>query len=307
MNDYKNVLAYVDERPESQVALVQAAAMARSAGTKASIIDVIEALNDLTRWPEGDDLESLRTLLSDSRKEILRLQSDKVGLRDAKVTVTFGKASHEIIRQVLRGGHDLVIKVARGRKDGRRILFGSVGMHLVRKCPVPVWLVQPGAHSSPRRILAAVNPVGEGREQMCKKILEHANALAAKWGAELHVLHSWNPTAEAILRDRLGALSVADYVHRTHTTAARALETLLEQTRTKLAPAQVHLEMGSPVDTIVNVVREQMIDVVVMGSVGRSGQAGQLIGHVTEEILMRVDCGVFCIKPEDFVCPIALD
>jgi len=49
----------------------------------------------------------------------------------------------QIIRTVLRNGHDLVIKPAEN-PDFIERLFGSDDMHLLRKCPCPVWLTKPG-------------------------------------------------------------------------------------------------------------------------------------------------------------------
>lgn len=304
MIDYQNILAYIDERPESHAALAQAAHLGSYPGVRTSLIDVIEALSDLTPWPNGEDFEALRSLLIESRKEVLRLQGAHAGVKAAQISVAIGKASFEITRQVLRDDHDLVIKTAQGKKDGRRVSFGSLGMHLVRKCPAPVWLVQPGENTCPRRILAAVNPVGAGRQQMCRKILDHANALAGKWNAQLHVLHSWSTSAEAMLRDRVTSATVARYVASTHETAAEALTTLIEERCAGLPNSRVHLTMGSPVESIASVVRDVDIDVVVLGAVGSNARAGHLIGSVTEEVMNRVDCGVFCIKPDNFVCPI---
>src|SRR5262249_5741204 len=62
----------------------------------------------------------------------------------------------EMVREVLRGGHDLMIKEA---EPNENVLFGSTDMHLLRTCPCPVWLVKPDQGDPPfSKILAAVDP-----------------------------------------------------------------------------------------------------------------------------------------------------
>jgi nucleotide-binding universal stress UspA family protein len=49
------------------------------------------------------------------------------------------------------------------------------------------------------------------------------------------------------------------------------------------------------------------VDLIVMGTVGRGGIAGLLIGNTAEEILQQVDCSVLAVKPDGFVSPVRLD
>jgi len=42
-----------------------------------------------------------------------------------------------------------------------------------------------------------------------------------------------------------------------------------------------------------------------MGTVGRSGIKGVLLGNTAERILDRCDCSILTVKPDDFVSPIS--
>ena len=77
-------------------------------------------------------------------------------------------------------------------------------MHLLRKCPCPVWLIKPEKQKSYRRILAAVD-VDDAihNDALSRQILEMASSLALSDFAELHVVHAWEPVAESALRDAL--------------------------------------------------------------------------------------------------------
>jgi nucleotide-binding universal stress UspA family protein len=305
--EFNNILAYVDERAESENTLMHAAALTKASKAAVSVIDVLEALGDVESWPSSEELESLRGVLVQSRSEWLRLQANKHGLSSADISVRIGKTSVEIIRQVLRQRHDLVLKTARGRIDGRRISFGATATHLIRKCPCPVWLVAPGTKPPPRRILAAINPIGADRATMARKLLTQAASLAERFDAELQVLHSWNPHVESLLQSKVASDVVTRHIESSHSAARNSLAQILEEAELSVLDRTVHLVLGNAVDAIASVALDQRIDVIVMGSVGRSYRDGQLIGSVAEELITRVDCSIFCIKPDGFVSPIRID
>ncbi len=61
-------------------------------------------------------------------------------------------------------------------------------------------------------------------------------------------------------------------------------------------PEQRHFVMGPPVPTIAEFVDEFLVDVVVMGTVHRSG-FGRLIGSTTERALYSMPGSVLAVKP----------
>jgi len=55
------------------------------------------------------------------------------------------------------------------------------------------------------------------------------------------------------------------------------------------------------------IVAEQQIDLIVMGTVARTGVPGFFIGNTAESILRQVKCSVMAVKPEGFVTPVTLE
>jgi universal stress protein E len=45
-------------------------------------------------------------------------------------------------------------------------------------------------------------------------------------------------------------------------------------------------------------------DLIVMGTLSRSGVRGFLMGNTAEKILQKVDCSVLAVKPDGFVTPV---
>lgn len=52
------------------------------------------------------------------------------------------------------------------------------------------------------------------------------------------------------------------------------------------------------------VIEEKKIDVLVMGTVARTGIPGFIIGNTAEIILQKIDCSLLALKPLGFVSPV---
>jgi nucleotide-binding universal stress UspA family protein len=68
-----------------------------------------------------------------------------------------------------------------------------------------------------------------------------------------------------------------------------------------------HLREGNPRDVIPSAAEKMNADLVVMGTISRTGILGFLIGNTAEVILNNLDCSVLTSKPAGFVSPITID
>ena len=71
-------------------------------------------------------------------------------------------------------------------------------------------------------------------------------------------------------------------------------------------PHKVHLLKGDPAALIVDLARKKRIELVVMGTVCRTGLAGFFIGNTAEKVVQEIDCSVLAVKPDGFVTPVKL-
>jgi nucleotide-binding universal stress UspA family protein len=198
-------------------------------------------------------------------------------------------------------------------------------MHLLRKCPCPVWLVKPETSASYQRILAAVD-VGdsyppeelETRQALNGTVMELAGSLAVSEFAELHVVHAWHAFAESSLRHSAFMSQPEDevnaYVEEVQRHHAQRLDELMRETGAKLGSdameylkPQLHLLKGSARQEIPALAKRLRVDCIVMGTVARTGVRGFFIGNTAETILEQIDCSVLAIKPPSFVTPVALE
>ena len=69
---------------------------------------------------------------------------------------------------------------------------------------------------------------------------------------------------------------------------------------------QLHLIKGDAKKAVPKLVDDIGAELVVVGTVGRTGMAGFIVGNTAEAILNRIECSVLAIKPEGFLSPIKL-
>jgi nucleotide-binding universal stress UspA family protein len=226
---------------------------------------------------------------------------------DTRVRV--GRPFVEVIRQVLEGGHDLVMKTARGREIRPSLFFGSTALHLLRKCPCPVWIVNPDPGER-AGVLAAVDPdsTDETIWQLNRTIMELATSMSILEGTDLHVLHAWGVPHEDMIRHspwlRVSRAETDKYVKDIEERHRERFVRLTEEFRPRVPKMQTHFVKGLAEDVIPTAAKAKKIEVVVMATLARSGIPGLLIGNTAEGVLNQVDCSVLAIKPEGFASPI---
>lgn len=106
---------------------------------------------------------------------------------------------------------------------------------------------------------------------------------------------------------------VDDYVEQTRQGYTALLDTLLRDLIKAMSKEEaaafrpvVHLVKGQPTREIPQLVKQHNIDLIIMGTVARTGIPGFIIGNTAEIILEQVQCSVLAIKPDGFLSPITL-
>ncbi|MBN2318876.1 MAG: universal stress protein [Acidobacteria bacterium] len=81
---------------------------------------------------------------------------------------------------------------------------------------------------------------------------------------------------------------------------------LVEKHTPGLPNNRIHLLKGDAEALIPALVKRKSIEIIVMGTVVRTGIPGFIMGNTAENILQRVDCSVLTVKPDGFVSPVRL-
>lgn len=322
MERFKNILAVIDLTQSPERVLARSVSLAGNNQAGLSVICVVPKMTAGIGMPEGGPIsEQLQeAAIADARQFLENAIEPFRSHVHIRHSVLVGTPFLEIIREVLRKGHDLVIKAPENPKWLER-LFGSDDMHLLRKCPCPVWLVKAASSLSYKRILAAVDvdtdhPAADLaiRHRLNVQVLEMAASLALSDFAELHVAHAWHAIGESAMRGPFLAQpdsEVSEYVAQVRKLHQQELNKLLDEVVGRSNPEagkflnpQKHLVKGSPHQEIPALAERLGVDLVVMGTVGRAGVPGLFIGNTAEAILEQIECSVLAVKPEGFLTPV---
>lgn len=301
--NFRHVLVYADGQPECERALNVAASLAKQSGARLKVLHVAEPP---LRVP-GFDGEVDEALRSAQIEEVDRLRSLAQGMGvEASCEARTGRPFVEIIRACQREVCDLVVKAAKGKDRLGWPLLGSTALHLVRKCPVPVWLVGENPEPIPRRIMAllASDPASDERQALDRRVIEVACSLAESTGAELRVGAAWDAPGESLLRRRLPEEKLREYVDNARRQAEDGLGRALEPFKSSINPARVHLVRGVPYVELV-ALAAQRADLVVIGTTPPSAGAAFLIREEAEEVINRLETSIVAVKSEGFVSPVS--
>lgn len=284
---------------------------------------------DFIRTLGGASPEKLEELRRKDRSADVRHAMTEAGLPESTVlTVVPGKGFVEIIRHAMAMEADLVIKPAAQVGGLHARIFGSTDLHLLRKCPCPVWIMRPFPESEAKEataptplVVAAVDfdrdAEGDGdtpEDVLNRSIIETATAVAQANGAALTFVHAWQAPAEGLLQRAAPGVSSSDlaqYVKGVERWHHAALDTLAGAVRNQagasISAVSTALLQGDADEAIADYVNRHQPITLVMGTIGRTGIPGVVIGNTAEDILIAIDGSVLAVKPPSFESPLHLD
>ena len=308
MKRFKNILFIADRDEGIKGALDRAIVVSQTNAARLTVMDVAPeaGLADTFRQTYAVDIN---VQIKQQRLDALEAHLEPYTTAGIPVytQVVTGIPFLEVVRAVLRNGHDLVMKVAENDTGLAPWLFGSTDMHLLRKCPCPVWIDHPDAAPAYQRLLAAVDPFGDESDDLQRLILDLATSLAEREQATLDVLHAWELPGESTLANGRGRIPRSELdllLEACEKSHRQALDALLLPYGLSSAAGNVHLLKGQPAKIISAQATQQRTDLIVMGTLGRFGIPGLFIGNTAEDVLRQSQTAVLAVKPRGFVSPV---
>lgn len=133
----------------------------------------------------------------------------------------------------------------------------------------------------------------------------YACALAEQFRSELHVLHVVQDLVAMVPEPGLAFPPPGDYVREMEEAARAALAQIPDASWAAGKTVVRVTRQGPPFLEIVRYAKEQSIDLIVMGTHGRSGLAHVLMGSVAERVVRKAPCAVLTVRPKghQFVMP----
>jgi nucleotide-binding universal stress UspA family protein len=307
IDKFKKILFFSDGARGELAALRRSCALALHNDAELTVIGVVDEVSTDDPRLRVRIKEVQKTMIRERSLEIDSLISQLMPIKGKKPSVkkkvVAGKDYIAVIEAIKEGGHDVLIKSVNPQNAVKEVIFGNTDIRLMHYAPCPVMILKPSRRRTLREVLAAVNPNAKSEEEalLNTALIGMATSICEVEEANLHVLHVLeHPFKEAklTLTDEL-----KEFEKSLKADTARKMSRLLEEF--DHVPLKEHLVKGKPATAIAKFVKNNGVDLLVMGSVARSGVPGLLVGNTAEKILDKVDCSVMVMKPKGWKTPIS--
>lgn len=309
MKRFKNLLYACLGTDTELEGLKQALSLARNNHARLTVLQIAPALPDRYKRFEEQYYLSIQEKMHDLLGEAYSsLQMTSYSPVSEQILVASEHPDRTIIEYVISGGHDLLIKDT--ETDGEASGLSALDMSLLRQCPSPVWLCRPiQAHREYIKVAVAVDAsdtTDKGRE-LASELLKIGRAQADECDGNLHVVSCLNSILESELRHNVMLKLPQDQIEQ-ELKEEKSLHLRLLDERISAADIDgqlsIHQLSGVAEDVIPEFVGSHDIDILVMGTQARTGLAGFFIGNTAENVLRRLQCSLFTIKPSGFESPV---
>lgn len=310
METYQNILVVIDPTTDEQKALKRAIDLATSINATGSQVKVSAFLSifdfsyEMTTILSSDERDVMRqSVIKDKELWLKKLISElKPGIEIDCQVVWHNRPFEAIIECVIKDNYDLVIKGTHQHDKLKSVVFTPTDWHILRKCPCPVLLVKEHEWPSNGNILAALN-VGSDEEEhhsLNIKITKEAKQLAELIKANVHLVNSFpgTPVNIAIEIPEFNSNEYNDAMNKHHEQAM-----ITHANQFDISVANTHVEEGLPETVIEQVANKIDAELVILGTVGRTGFSAALIGNTAEHVIDQLDCDVLALKPDGYVSP----
>lgn len=220
---------------------------------------------------------------------------------DVRIAIAHGHQVGEVLHRIVEEDHDLLALTSDPGDPAARAII----KRLQRKSPCPVWAIRP-SRARKVRVLAALDtdPDHHGLDH---RILEAAAWLTPPSG-ELHVATAWELLGESTLRSSPFLSTGPDTIDALRDQCAddhrHTLEELVSARTLPTEDVRLHVVNGRAPEVITDLVERFAVNQLVLGTIGRTGIPGFVVGNTAEQLLEQVTCSVLAVKPPGWVSPI---
>lgn len=287
---FKKILCPIDFSPGADRALRLAVRLAGESGAQLVIAHA---------WyipPSAYSIEApfptflIDQLVDDARKGLAAALHDATaaGVKQVSTTLLEGLPWSSITRELETADFDLCVVGTHGRTGLARVVLGSVAEKVVRHARCSVMTVRPDGELLPFRhalVPTDFSEYGQRAVDLAAELVPPTGTITVFHAVELPVAYTNEfPFADIVRELDLEALAAID----------KTLVTLRKQTTATVRSA---VRVGYPGGEILQALDDdRTIDLVVIGSHGRTGLSRALLGSVAEKIVRHARCPVLVAR-----------
>jgi universal stress protein E len=249
------------------------------------------------------EMEQFARLEAAENRRLLERTANRLRREEIVVTthVETGYPAHEaILRRVRLTKADVLMIEARKHNFFARLLLTQTDFELIRRCPVPLWIVKGRTAWRRPRILAALDPfhANDKPSELDGEIVAAADAVADLMGGSVHATHVYRPVLRIIPGMEMdpGFVAGIPAQEKAYKAGIRGqFDAALG--RYGIPRNRAHLLCGDPAVELPAAARSLRAGLVVMGAMSRSGLKRIFIGNTAEQVLDSLQSDVLIVKP----------
>jgi len=246
-----------------------------------------ELIEEHIRASQNDALASLRKIVEDAGVKVTTETSTERSVADA------------ILEEAFRLKPAFVVKGTHYHTPLERATLADADWQLIRLLDFPLWIVKPRPLPGKPLIIAAVDPMHahDKPRSLDRQIIRTAQALAARAGGSIEILHTYQRLEEIGSRamwsfkpEKLPVAEIDEKIRKEH---RKALEDLAADcgVDTKL----LHLVPGRAHEVLPAFARDRDASLVIMGSLARSALKQRIVGSTAARVLDHLPCDVLFV------------
>ncbi|NHN49192.1 universal stress protein [Halostella sp. JP-L12] len=256
-----------------------------------SAVDVQAAAGPFDVGGVGDDFVARLEAKAEETIDAVEAIADESD--DVRTAVLRGTPSDAILEYADDHDAELIAMGTHGRSGLKRYIAGSVTERVVRLADVPVLTTRATERSR----------VGDGYEEilvptdgseLAAAAIEHGIAIAQRFDARVHAVNIVDVSGIAATPNYTPPIEL---IERYESEGEAATERIATVARDAGLDAVTEVREGFSAVDLLEYADENDIDLIAMGTAGRSGLDRFLLGSTTERVIRRADVPVVAVNP----------
>lgn len=290
-NPFEHVFVATDFSLGAAQAVGRAGRLPLAEGARISIVHVLPG--DLPQKLRAAVEREVRRRLAHAAGVLSKCLSTS-GRPDIVITSELcrGQAYVEIVRRARSASADLVVLGRHGRRPVKDMFVGSTAQRVVRAGDLPVLIVGRKAARAYRRLLLAVD-----LEDTARSVIEIALRVGGPGVEAATLVHAYNAPFEGFITPAASPRDMTELRKECRQSAEAGLARLRASIGDPGLRWQTTILRGDPRSVILAEAERRRVDLLAVGTHGRTGLVHALIGSVAERIVDAAACDVLVARP----------
>jgi len=262
------ILVVIDPTQEDQPAFERGLDSARLTGARLQLYVCLDSTADEgVRKAEAVRFQQLLDSMID------RCEEDGVEANSEIDWAAPDSWSKQVVVAATRGSVSMIFKNSFSHADVQRELRPTSDWTLMRFAPCPVLMVKNFGNWKHRRVLAAIfyQSTDDAHIKLNNQIISFAQSFTDAYGSDAHFVNAYQ-----------------DKNHRPDPAVLASICGAPEE--------HVHVVEDTPASAISSVAKELKVDLIIIGTVGRTGIKARMVGNTAERILDHTEADVLVLS-----------